>query len=199
MPSCERAGSLGFEAVPCAFGSQLPVVASRERLEAHVLDQPMSRERLPDRSKVIYHAIADLEQFQKPTEPTGSLGSDERIVRGWTRSVLFHGEARRVLRLVRSEVYSFASKMKSEIRSRRRLLDEFGEDALTVFAAGGPLLNELHNAANSLGRDGMSAAAAMQARTALLTLGRELYRGSPGTHTVARQWQGHANSAWEGR
>ena len=86
-----------------------------------------------------------------------------------------------ILVLVREHLHQWASSTRTRVHSERRLSEILGPDAVTVFSAGGSLLDELSKAVDNL-RPGMQATAAMQARTALMTLGRELYKGGP-VHT----------------
>jgi hypothetical protein len=85
-------------------------------------------------------------------------------------------EAQRILVLVRQYMHQWAGSTRARMHSERHLSEMLGPDAVTVFSAGGTLLDELSKAVDNL-RPGMQATAAIQSRTALLTLGRELYKG----------------------
>jgi hypothetical protein len=145
------------------------------------LERGLQRTEVPKRDMVVYHSIAELERSKPPMELEGADRYDRTMTNAYGRILVFHAAAQRILTRVRSEVYAYVSRTETSARQVRRLIELFGVDAVAVFAAGGALLGELINAAASLERPGMAATAAMQARTALLTMGREL-KNAGGTH-----------------
>ena len=136
----------------------------------------------PDRDMVLYQSVAELESREKPLELGGASRYDAQLARAWGKTLMLYHEAQRVLNLVRQTTHRLTLERHRTVRERRTLLELFGNDALAVFAAGGALLAELQNAAVSLARPGLASTAAQQARTAILTLGRELYTGDGAEH-----------------
>jgi hypothetical protein len=178
-PPHENTGALKFMRLHGTEDIDLSV----ENLDREVA-RGLERREIPKRDKIVYHSIAELEATKPPTELQGADRYDTNMANAYGRILVFYSAAQRVLALVRSEVYAYVSRTETAARQVRRLTELFGVDAITVFGAGGPLLGELINAVASLDRPGMAATAAMQARTALLTLGREL-KAPGGTHVSA--------------
>jgi hypothetical protein len=121
----------------------------------------------------LYASLRALENLNPPTPPV--TGSDIDL---YMQAVSAVSEAERILVLIRKDLHGWASTTRARVHSRRVRTELLGPDAPAVFAAGGSLLDELSKAVDSLGRPGLHATAAMQARTALMTLGRELHDGA---------------------
>jgi hypothetical protein len=145
------------------------------------LERGLQRTEMPKRDMVVYHSIEELEATMPPSSLEGADRYDQKMANAYGKILVFYTAAQRILARVRSEVYAYASRAEAAARQVRRLSELFGVDAVAVFAAGGALLSELTNAAASLDRPGLAATAGMQARTALLTMGREL-KAAGGTH-----------------
>ncbi len=119
-------------------------------------------------------SIGELEEM-----PSGPLNvADYSDATEWARHTHVRTEQRRVLRLVRDEVHRYATASLLRARSRRAVMQLLGTEAIAVLEAGGRILNELRGAIDDLQRPGRTASAAINARTALLTMGRELYDGT---------------------
>jgi len=141
--------------------------------------RPLLRD-LRDRSQSMTAPVAALEAINPPTQPQPPVSADG--IRHWTRAVLGYSETRRVLLLIRDELHRWASSLYGRLRTERLRSELFGRDAVAVFMVGGKLLAQLDAAVDALRRPGQHAVAATEARTAILRMGRELYRGGK-THT----------------
>ena len=140
------------------------------------------------RGEVIPAPLAVLEGIAaQPPSTVGAANSRQADL--MFRQVMTVSDAARILVLVREHLHQWASSTRTRVHAKRRLSELLGPDAVTVFSAGGSLLDELSKAVDNL-RPGMQATAAMQARTALMTLGRELYKGGP-VHTSPRTGEVH--------
>lgn len=133
---------------------------------------------IPKKGKGLYSTLAQLESVEKPQWNVIDRASADTMVQGQ----LIYLEGRRVLVLIRQKLHEWTTGVQDHVRTLRTRTELFGLDAPTVFTAGGELLAELGKAVDSLSRPGMDATAAIQARTALITLGRELHKGDS-THT----------------
>ncbi len=156
--------------------------AGRKFLRLHaVVDAEADPKTLP-KAKMTHIAnrpVKVLEQITPPRDPfSGGATLTKYGIDAWKTGTILYSESRRVVDRVRQEVHMYATDARQLARRMRRWLEIFGKDAPTVFVAGGPLLRELRNAAESLAQPGKGPTAASQARTALLTMGRELYHGS---------------------
>lgn len=125
-------------------------------------------------------SIAQLERSEPP-EPLVGPVYDHDVGRQWLRAKVTHDEGWRVVERVRTELHQHVTSFDSELRLGRRRQEMFGNDHRAVFETGGPLLSELANCPATLDRTG-AYLAAQEARTALMRLGRELYRGAPEKH-----------------
>jgi hypothetical protein len=132
-------------------------------------------EPLPKGNRGLYASLAELEIVASHKAEAGDMTTSEQANLQIQHLVTI-GEARRIVALVRQRMHQWASATRTRVHTERFRTELLGPDAMTVFSAGGHLLAELSNAIDNL-RPGMQATAAMQARTALLTLGRELYAG----------------------
>jgi hypothetical protein len=133
-------------------------------------------EPLPRGKHGLYAALAGLELVagrEADTNAATSSLDDELVI----QRLMTISEAQRILVLIRQHMHQWASATRARVHSERFRNETLGPDAATVFSAGGRLLDELSKAVENL-RPGMQATAAIQARTALLTLGRELYEGA---------------------
>jgi len=133
-------------------------------------------------SKLADATVAQLERWTPTPDLPEEAKEDRTYVEPWLRAKLFEKHVPSMLERIRHEVHRFLTEGQMELRQRLRRLDLLGPEAEVVLAAGGPLLDELRNAVVSLDSPSGLATAATQARTAILTMGRELYRG-PKTHT----------------
>lgn len=136
----------------------------------------------PERSKLANLTVAELERWTPPPDVPEAMKEDRQIVEQWMRTKLFDKQVPSMLERIRHEVHRFLSEGQQQLRQRIRRLEVLGPEAEVVLDAGGALLDELRNAVTSLDSPSGLATAATQARTAILTMGRELYRG-PKTHT----------------
>ena len=183
--------SVGIEVVPAA-DRPFPEAwseALEKFIRLHAVIDAMAGAGAPalmpsGRTKVASRSIMELERMSKPFDPlAGNVGlPTTHSIDTWQRATLIYLEAQRVVHRVRQEVHGYVTRARKRARQLRNWLTLFGRDAPAVFAAGGPLLDELRNAAASLREPGKAATAAIEARTALLTMGRELYKG-PDQHT----------------
>lgn len=135
----------------------------------------------PPRSKLADATVAELERWTVPDLPA-NLRNDPDLLEQWTRRKLFAQQVPSMLERIRHEIHRFLVEAQHELRARRRRLELLGPESEVVLAAGGRLLDELRNAVASLDEPTGLATAASQARTAILTMGRELHRGGK-THT----------------
>jgi hypothetical protein len=133
-----------------------------------------------DRSLVATAPLAALEAMTPPVQPQPPASTQG--LENWKRAAIAYSEMRRVVLLIRDELHRWTSSLYSRLRTERLRSDLFGRDAEAVFMVGGPLLTELDAAADTLRRPGRHAAAATEARTAILRMGRELYKGGK-SHT----------------
>jgi hypothetical protein len=133
-----------------------------------------------ERTKVFGRSVMELERITQPLDPfsrpAGGVPTSHAI-ESWQTGMLVHMEAQRVVHRVRQEVHMYVTRARRRARELRAWLTLFGKDAPAVFEAGGHLLDELKHATASLAEPGKGPTAASQARTALLTMGRELYKG----------------------
>jgi hypothetical protein len=122
-------------------------------------------------------SIAQLESTEQP-EP---LRADMRESAGEARiaASLNYTSVQKVIQAVRGAVHQFVSNVLHQEVRERGLRDLFGIDATTVFSAGADRLEQLRHAAASLARAGHAADAALQARTAILEMGRLFPAGEP--------------------
>lgn len=129
----------------------------------------------PARTSSVSAPIGQLERMSRPAA-IGSMTftSTAQLDSAVTATTAF-AETRRILDRERAAVYELACSIAEEALSARHLVELLGEDAPVVLAAGGEILAELRHAIESLEQPGMAATAASQARTALLTMGRELH------------------------
>ncbi len=153
--------------------------ASRVESLDELLGYVKRGEPLPKGEHGLYAALAGLElvasrevEASSATSATKSSQEADLLI----QRLMTISEAQRILVLVRQRMHQWASLTRARVHSERRLSQMLGPDAVTVFSAGASLLDELSKAVDNL-RPGMQATAAIQARTALLTLGRELYAG----------------------
>jgi hypothetical protein len=123
----------------------------------------------PRGEKGLFAHLEALENLKEPDPPTPRTDLNH-----WMQAVSAFSESRRILVLIRRDLHTWVSATRLRVHSARIRTELLGPDAPAVFAAGGSLLDELSKAVESLGRPGLHATAAMQARTALMTLGREL-------------------------
>jgi hypothetical protein len=151
---------------------KLRAIADVEHLP---MDARPSVRHLRDRSQSATAPVAALEAINPPTQPQPPVSSD--AIEHWTRAVMAHSETRRVLLLIRDELHRWASALYGRLRRERARTELFGRDSATVFMVGGDLLAQLDAAVDALRRPGQHAVAATEARTAILRMGRELYRG----------------------
>ncbi len=119
---------------------------------------------------------------QEKANPIPSLEQWRGDPNDWLSMQRAYAENRRVLNLVRQEVHRYLAGAANRAREQHNWLTLLGVDAPQVFAAGGYVLAELRNAVSSLLAPGLASTAALQARTALMTIGRSLYKG-PSLHT----------------
>jgi hypothetical protein len=121
---------------------------------------------LPKRSQLLGQSMIELEMLSKvfASEQSQSI---EHLLAGH--------ETIRVVVTVRFEATRWALSVRSRVRDERLAVELFGIDAQMVFTAGGQVLDELRGALTTM-RLGSASAAALQARTALIEMGR-LYRG----------------------
>jgi hypothetical protein len=151
------------------------LVDSLEELAGYV----KRREPVPKSGHGLYAPLAGLElvalrEAEASAATSGTRSSEEAALVFQRLQTI--SEAQRILVLVRQHMHQWASSTRARVHSELRFSEILGPDAVTVFSAGGRLLDELSKAVDNL-RPGMQATAAIQARTALLTLGRELYKG----------------------
>jgi hypothetical protein len=146
------------------------LVASLKEATDHVKQGKM----LPKGDRGLFASLHALEDLRGPDPP--ATGSNLDL---YMQAMSVVSESQRILVLVRKDLHTWVSVSRAQIHSLRVRTEMLGPDAPTVFAAGGKLLHELSKAVDSLRRPAMQATAAMQARTALLTLGRELHSGGP--------------------
>jgi hypothetical protein len=128
-----------------------------------------------DRSHVATAPIAALEAIEPPAQPQAPVSAEG--LEHWKRAAIAYSEMRRVLLLIREELHRWTSSVYTQLRVARLWEEIFGRDAATVFNAGGAVLAQLEAAADALRRPGRHAVAATEARTAILRMGRELYKG----------------------
>lgn len=131
--------------------------------------------KLNDRSLLISAPIADLERQTAP-DPLPRPTFDEDVAEDWLRGQIMFNEGQRVVARVRTELHERVLTLHATLVARRARRSMFGADAEVVFQAGGALLVELANSPLTLERTG-AYLAAQEARTALMKLGRELYKG----------------------
>ena len=84
---------------------------------------------------------------------------------------------REVVQRVQNRVHQFVSTVSIELMRMHSLTTILGLDAITVFAAGGELLNNLMNAVEDLGWPGKEGSVCLSARSQLEVIGLELYSG----------------------
>ena len=143
--------------------------------------KPASKE-FPKRGAVMYQSLAELESRTLPIELTGSSRQNSTMITAWAALKLQYDESRRILNLVRQTLHRLVLERHERVRADRALSELFGADALVVFAAGGGMLAELRAAAMGAYQSASASSIGQQARTALMTLGRELYSGSGESH-----------------
>jgi hypothetical protein len=119
--------------------------------------------------------VARLEEMDEPLPPDGSIDEETYALRLAGR--IDYLERCKILSHVSNEVHLVVSDMLRTSVSSRRRTALFGVDAVTVFSAGGPLLDRLQSAADQLTHPGRGATAALEARSLLQELGVKLYTG----------------------
>lgn len=129
----------------------------------------------PDRTSSVSAPIGQLERISPPADLNSAIFTSTAQVNSVVLATAAFTETRRILDRERAAVYELASSIAEDALSTRHLVELLGEDAPVVLAAGGEILVELRHAVESLDQPGMAATAASQARTALLTMGRELH------------------------
>jgi len=134
------------------------------------------RYRVLRRSLLAAAPVAELERSAPPAELTRPVVHNEVVI--WDMRSKAHNENRLLLVRVREELDEYLSSILASIQRFQATRRLFGENAIMVLAAGGDLLSELEGAVAELARPGRHASAAIGARTALLTMGRELYDGA---------------------
>jgi hypothetical protein len=152
--------SFGLDSVPESAKPPEPswTSAGRKFIRLHgVVDAEANVKTLRGAGKthVASRSVMMLEQITPPLDPfRGGATPTKHGIDAWVTGTVMYSEARRVVDRVRQEVHLYATDARKLARRMRGWLQLFGKDAPVVFAAGGPLLAELRNAAESLAQPG---------------------------------------------